>query len=41
MKKRYSKTKPKKFSEPIAKLAEKGKLILIKKCQKNWCKVKA
>ena len=29
-----------KFSDPIAKLAE-GKLVLIKKCQENWCKVKA
>jgi len=30
-------TKPTKFSKPIA-VAEKGKLILIKKCKKNWCK---
>ena len=30
-------TKPTKFSEPIA-VAEKGKLILLKKCKKNWCK---
>ena len=30
-------TKPTKFSEPVA-IAEKGKLILIKKCKENWCK---
>ena len=29
--------KPTKFSEPLA-IAEKGKLILLKKCKKNWCK---
>ena len=29
--------KPTKFSEPIA-IAEKGKLILLEKCKKNWCK---
>ena len=27
------------FSEPIAQI-EKGRLLIIKKCQKNWCKVK-
>ena len=26
------------FSKPIAKL-ENGRLILIKKCRKNWCKI--
>ena len=31
-------SKPTKFSEPIA-IAEKGKLILIKKCKENWCKL--
>jgi len=31
-------TKPTKFSEPVA-IAEKGKLILLKKCKKNWCKI--
>ncbi len=31
-------SKPTKFSEPIA-VAEKGKLLLIKKCKKNWCKI--
>ena len=31
-------SKPTKFSEPIA-IAEKGKLILIKKCKNNWCKI--
>ncbi len=30
-------SKPTKFSKPVA-IAEKGKLILIKKCKKNWCK---
>jgi len=30
-------SKPTKFSEPVA-IAEKGKLILIKKCKENWCK---
>ena len=34
----YIFTKPTKFSEPIA-LAEKGKLILLKKCKNNWCKI--
>ena len=28
------------FSKPLIKL-EKGKLVLIKKCKKNWCKIKA
>ena len=28
------------FSKPIIKL-EKGKLVLIKKCKENWCKIKA
>ena len=32
-------SKPTKFSEPIA-IAEKGKLILLKKCKDNWCKTK-
>ena len=31
-------SKPTKFSKPIA-LAEKGKLILLKKCKNNWCKI--
>ena len=30
--------KPTKFSKPIAKL-EKGRLLLVKKCKYNWCKV--
>ena len=30
-------TKPTKYSEPIA-IAEKGKLVLLNKCKKNWCK---
>ncbi len=31
-------SKPTKFSEPLA-IAEKGKLILLKKCKNNWCKI--
>ena len=31
--------KPTKYSNPVAILA-KGRLILIKKCKKNWCKAK-
>ena len=31
-------TKPTKFSQPIA-AAEKGKLILLEKCRRNWCKI--
>ena len=31
--------KPSNFSKPIARL-EKGRLLLVKKCKKNWCKVK-
>jgi len=31
--------KPSLFSKPIAKI-QKGRLLLYKKCQKNWCKVK-
>ena len=30
-------SKASKFSKPIAKLA-KGRLLVIKKCKKNWCK---
>ena len=30
--------KPSKYSKPIA-LVEKGRLLIIKKCKKNWCKV--
>ena len=30
--------KPKIYSKPIAKL-ETGRLVLIKKCNKKWCKV--
>ena len=36
-KKQFIFTKPSKFSEPIA-VAKTGKLILITKCKKNWCK---
>ena len=31
-------TQPTIYSKPIAKL-EKGRLVLIKKCKENWCKV--
>ena len=31
--------KPTKFSKPIA-VVQKGKLFLIKKCKKKWCKIK-
>ena len=31
--------KPSLFSKPIAKI-QKGRLLLYKKCQKKWCKVK-
>ena len=27
------------FSKPIARL-EKGRLLVIEKCEKNWCKIK-
>ena len=30
---------PSKYSKPLAKL-EKGRLLMIKKCKINWCKVK-
>ena len=30
--------KPTKYSNPIATMA-KGRLLLIKKCKKNWCKI--
>ena len=32
-------TKPTKYSKPILKI-EKGRLLLVKKCKKKWCKVK-
>ena len=31
--------KPSNFSKPIAKLA-KGRLLVIKKCENNWCSIK-
>jgi len=31
--------KPSKFSEPLARL-EKGRLLVIKKCENEWCNVK-
>ena len=32
-------SKSSKFSRPIVKL-EKGRLLIVNKCKKNWCKVK-
>ena len=31
--------KPTKFSRPLARL-DKGRLLIIKKCKKNWCNIK-
>ena len=31
--------KPTKYSKPIAKL-DKGRLLIVKKCQKDWCSIK-
>ena len=31
--------KPSNFSKPIAKI-KKGRLLVIQKCEDNWCKVK-
>ena len=30
--------KPSNFSKPLAKI-EKGRLLLVKKCEDNWCKI--
>ena len=30
--------KPTKYSKPLAKI-EKGRLLLVKKCEKNWCNI--
>ena len=32
-------TRPTKYSEPILKI-NKGRLLIVKKCRKNWCKIK-
>ena len=32
--------KPSKYSEPLAKL-EEGRLLIFKKCLKNWCKIES
>ena len=32
--------KPTKYSEPMAKL-EEGRLLILKKCLKNWCKIES
>ena len=31
--------KPSNFSKPVAKL-KKGRLLIVLKCQDNWCKIK-
>ncbi len=31
--------KPSKFSKPLAKI-KKGRVLVVKKCEDNWCKVK-
>ena len=31
--------KPTKYSKPILKI-NKGRLLIVKKCKKNWCKIK-
>ena len=38
LKKKILFKKPTKFSKPLAKI-EKGRLLLVKKCQENWCKI--
>ena len=30
--------KPSKYSKPLAKI-EKGRLLMVKKCEKNWCNI--
>ena len=32
--------KPSSFSKPIAKI-KKGRLLILQKCEKNWCKIKS
>ena len=32
-------TKPTKYSKPLFKIS-KGRLLMVKKCKKNWCRVK-
>jgi SH3-like domain-containing protein len=32
--------KPTKYSEPLVKL-EEGRLLIFKKCEKNWCSIKS
>ena len=31
--------KPSKFSKPLAKI-KKGRVLVVKKCENNWCKIK-
>ena len=38
LKKKILFKKPTKFSKPLAKI-EKGRLLLVKKCEDNWCKI--
>ena len=39
LKKQILFSRPTKYSKPILKIS-KGRLLLVKKCKKNWCKVK-
>jgi len=32
--------KPSNFSKPLAKI-KKGRVLVLKKCEKNWCKIKS
>ena len=32
--------KPSNFSKPLAKI-ERGRVLILKKCQNNWCKIKS
>ena len=38
LKKKILFKKPTKFSKPLANI-EKGRLLLVKKCEDNWCKI--
>jgi SH3-like domain-containing protein len=31
--------KPSNFSEPLAKI-KMGRVLIVQKCEKNWCKIK-
>ena len=38
LKKKILFKKPSKFSKPLAKI-DKGRLLIVKKCENNWCKI--